>query len=233
MEKQRGFLKNYTDRLIEKGKCFPNIGLWDGKMGIAVYLLHLARITGDENYERQADEFMDTVYEQLAERTSIFYGDGLLGIGCGIEYMIEHGFIEGDSDEILAEIDIVARNIVDRRPIESLPLQDGVCGVGYYLYRRLKNKPDNDESMLTLKFKEYLIYLIDWIEELLLKTKDKNDYNDVYFLLCRLHRLDVFNHKIERMMSFCLRRLVDLNIPISDRYELLGIESLKILKPWI
>ena len=214
MEKQRGFLKDYTDRLIEKGKCFPNIGLWDGKMGIAVYLLHLARITGEENYERQADEFMDTVYEQLAERTSFFYGDGLLGIGCGIEYMIEHGFIEGDSDEILAEIDIVARNIVDRRPIESLPLQDGVCGVGYYLYRRLKNKPDNDESMLTLKFKEYLIYLIDWVEE-------------------RLHRLDVFNHKIERMMSFCLRRLVDLNIPISDRYELLGIESLKILKPWI
>ena len=75
MEKQRKFLKNYTDRLIEKGKCFPNIGLWDGKMGIAVYLLHLARITGEENYERQADEFMDPVYEQLAERTSFFYGD--------------------------------------------------------------------------------------------------------------------------------------------------------------
>ena len=191
MEKQRGFLKNYTDRLIEKGKCFPNIGLWDGKMGIAVYLLHLARITGDENYERQADEFMDTVYEQLAERTSIFYGDGLLGI------------------------------------------DNGVCGVGYYLYRRLKNKPDNDKSMLTLKFKEYLIYLIDWIEELLLKTKEKDDYNDAYFLLCRLHRLDVFNHKIERMMGFCLRKLIDFNCRISDPYELLGIESLKILKSWI
>lgn len=230
--KQYAWFKTYTDRLIEKGKCFSSIGLWNGKMGIAVYLLHLARITGDENYERQAGEFMDTVYEQIADGTSFFYADGLLGIGCSIEYMIEHGFIEGDTDEILAEIDIVARNVVDRRPIESLSLHDGVCGVGYYLYRRLKKKPDNDESMITLKLKEYLIYLIDWIEELLLKTKDKNDYNDVYFLLCRLHKLDVLNYKTEKMMSFCLRKLVDFNIPVSDRYELLGIESLKILKPW-
>ena len=87
--------------------------------------------------------------------------------------------------------------------------------------------------MLTLKFKEYLIYLIDWIEELLLKMKEKDDYNDAYFLLCRLHRLDVFNHKIERMMCLCLRKLIDFNCRISDPYELLGIESLKILKPWI
>ena len=34
MEKQREFLKNYTDRLIEKGKCFPNIGLWTVKWGL-------------------------------------------------------------------------------------------------------------------------------------------------------------------------------------------------------
>lgn len=233
MEKELVFLKDNTARLIEKGRCIPDIGLWNGKMGIAVYLLHLARITGDESCECQANEFMDTVYEQLSDQTSILYGDGLLGIGCSIEYMLEHRFIEGDADEILAEIDIIARNIIDRRPIDPFSLQEGVCGVGYYLYRRLKKKPDNDESMITLKLKEYLIYLIDWIEELLLKTKDKNDYNDVYFLLCRLHKLDVFNHKIERMMSFCLRKFVDFNTPVSDRYELLGIESLKILKPWI
>ena len=233
MEEQYLFLKNYTDRLIEKGKCFPDIGLWNGKMGLSVYLLHLARITGNENYESLASEFIDLIYEQLSDRIPFSYAEGLLGIGCGIEYIIEHGFIEGDSDEILAEIDVIALNIINARSMQYLILNNGVCGVGYYLYRRLKKKPDNDENMITLKLKEYLIYLIDWVEELLLKTKDKNDYNDVYFLLCRLHKLDVLNYKTEKMMSFCLRKLVDLNIPVSDRYELLGIESLKILKPWI
>lgn len=227
------FISSYTHVLIKKGKCFPNIGLWDGKMGIAVYLLHLARITGNEIYELQANEFIDTVYGQISDLSPVSYADGLLGIGSGIGYIIEYGFMDGNSDEVLSEIDVITRNVIDSRPMDLLALENGVCGVGYYLYRRLKKKPDNDESMITLKLKEYLIYLIDWVEELLLKTKDKNDYNDVYFLLCRLHKLDVFNHKIERMMSFCLRRLVDLNIPISDRYELLGIESLKILKPWI
>lgn len=28
------FLKRYTERLIEKGKCLPGIGLWAGKMGL-------------------------------------------------------------------------------------------------------------------------------------------------------------------------------------------------------
>lgn len=232
MDKGHAFLKGYTKRLIEKGRC-PDIGLWNGKMGIAIYLLHLARITQDEKYENLASELTDAVYGQISLDLPFCFDNGLLGIGCGFEHIIHNGFADAARDEILSEIDAVAINIIDSRPIDNLGLGKGVCGIGCYLYYRLKNRPDDNNSMIVLKLKEYLIYLIDWMEELIQKTTDKQEYNDAYFLLARLHKLDVFNHKIEKLSAVCLRKMIDFNCRITDGYELLGIPSLKALKPWM
>ncbi|ERI88317.1 hypothetical protein HMPREF1981_00701 [Bacteroides pyogenes F0041] len=233
MDKEYVFLKGYTKRLIEKGKCLSDIGLWNGKMGIAIYLLHLARITQDEKYENLASELTDAVYGQISLDLPFCFDNGLLGIGCGFEHIIHNGFADADGDEILSEIDAVAINIIDSRPIEDLGLGKGVCGIGCYLYHRLTDRPNDNNSMIVLKLKEYLIYLIDWMEELIQKTTDKQEYNDAYFLFVRLHKLDVFNHKIERLSAVCLRKMIDFNCRITDGYELLGIPSLKALKPWM
>lgn len=227
------FLKCYTERLIEKGKCLPNIGLWDGKTGIAIYLLHLSRIMQNAKYENDASELIDAVYEQLSLNLSPAFDNGLLGIGCGFEYIISKGFVDADSNEILSEIDLFVRDIIDCRLIGNLSFGKGACGVGYYLYHRLRGRKDNDECMVVLKLKEYLIYLIDWMEELIQKTTYKQEYNDAYFLLCRLHGLNVFNYKVDKLSAICLRKMIDFNCKITDNYELLGIPSLKALKPWM
>lgn len=232
MEKY-AFLESYTDRLIEQGRCFPNIGLWDGKMGIAISLLHVSRIVQNEKYENEALELIDAINEQINYHTPFYFDTGLLGIGCGFEYIISLGFVEADSDEILSEIDIVARNIIDSRPIDNLSFEKGVCGLGYYVYHRLKNRTNDDDKMFVLKLKEYLIYLVDWMEDLILKTSDKKHYNDAYFLLCRLHKLNVCNHKVEKLAGLCLRKIIDFNCQIADNYEQLGVSSLKFLKPWM
>lgn len=233
MDKTHAFLKPYTDRLIETGKCFPNIGLWDGKTGIAIFLFHVSKIVKDEKYENEATRLFDAVYEQIYNGMSLNFDDGLMGIGCGIEYLISKGFVAGDSDEILQEIDIVVGSAIDMRPIDLLNLEKGVCGIGCYLYYRLKKRTDNDDSIVVLQLKEYLISFVDWMEGLILKTADKKDYNDAYFLLIRLYKLNVCNYKVERLMSLCLRKLIDFHCPVADRYELLGVDSLKALKPWI
>lgn len=227
------FLRGYTERLIEKGKCFPDIGLWNGKMGIVIYLLHVSRLTQNERYEKEASELINAVYKQISLEKPFFFDSGLLGIGCGLEYIIYNKFVDANRDEILSEIDLMVRNIIDFRPIDDLGLRKGVCGIGFYLYYRLKNRINNDDNTIVLKLKEYLIYLIDWIEDLLLKTTIKEDYNDTYFLLARLHQLDVINHKVEKLLAICSRKIIDFNCPTMDNYELLGIDSLKMLKSWI
>ncbi len=233
MDKEYAFLKGYTERLIEKGKCLPPVGLWDGKMGIAIYLLHLARIAENKRYEDIASELIDAVYERISFDLPFCFDNGLLGIACGFEYMIHHRFVDADRDEILSEMDTVVRSIVDSRPIDNLSLGKGICGIGYYLFYRLKDRRYDDESMTVLKLKEFLIYFIDWMEELISKTTDKQEYNDAYFLLARLYKLNVFNHKIEKLSTMCLRKMIDFNCRIVDDYEFLGIPSLKILKLWM
>ncbi|SMO70842.1 Lanthionine synthetase C-like protein [Saccharicrinis carchari] len=233
MEEQYMFLNEYTDRLIEKGKCCSDIGLWNGKMGIAIYLLHAARITQNEKYNNEAFNLIDAIYEQVSYKMPFCFDNGLLGIACGFEYIISKGFADADNDEMLSEIDLVAQNIIESRPTDTINLKKGICGVGYYLYYRLKHRPDKADDMATLKLKEYLIYWIDWMETTLLNTKDRHNYNDAYFLLCRLQKLNIFNYKVEKLINLCLRKIIDFNCLISDNYELLGINSLKVLKPWM
>ena len=233
MDKDFGFLDEYTDRLIEKGKITTEIGLWDGKMGVALYLLHIAEITVNEKYNDIASEFIDTVHEMISIETPYFFYNGLLGIGCGFEYIIGKGYVGGNNDEILSDIDLLARNIIDSRCISDFSFGKGVCGVGYYIYHRLKSRNGGDDNIRVLKLKEYLIYLIDWIEELINKTTNNQDYNDAFFLLTRLHKLNVFNYKVERLSALCLQKMIDLNCEMKDNYELLGIPSLKILRPWM
>ena len=226
-------IKTYPFQLLEKEKLTSNLGLWNGKMGTAIYLLHLSQITEDENCALHANELIDDVCETISLEIPFYFGNGLLGIGCGLQYIIDEQFMAGDSDEILSEIDQMAKNAINSRPTNSLTIENGVCGIGFYLYHRLKNRTENDESITTLKLKEHLIYLIDWIEKLLLKTTEQQDYNDTYFLLCRLHQLNVFNHKVEKLIDFCLQKIVEHNCCVQDNYDLLGINSLKLLKLWM
>lgn len=232
---QQPFLDSYTNFLIKKGLSSPDISLWEGKMGIVIYLFHLNRITKNKKYENQAFEFIEEILNNLFHNISLSYATGLLGIGSGYQYIISNEFAYGDSNELLEEIDSLARHSVDTRPSQSfnsLSLASGICGIGFYLYLRLKNATNSDDSLTTLRNMEYLIYLIDWIEEMLLKTSDKQDINDTYFLLCQLHKLNVVNFKIEEIISFCLYKIKKLSISLYDNYDLLGINSLKLLKLW-
>ena len=98
-------LNDHTNRLIERGRCLPDISLWHGKMGIAIYMLHLSRIVQNQMYEKVAFELIDAIYENLSFRQPVDFGYGLTGIGCGIQYLISNGFIDADSDEILSDMD--------------------------------------------------------------------------------------------------------------------------------
>lgn len=233
MNKKNKFLQLYIEYFVEWSKGLSNIGLWHGKMGAAIYLLHLSRITQNEEYEKESSKLIDAVYDQISLNLPYTFDNGLLGIGCGFEYIINNGFIDTDSNEILSEMDFLVMNLIDSRTINNLNLDKGICGIGYYLYCRLKKRMNDNETITILKLKEYLIYMLDWLEDMILKTTDQQNCNDSYFLLTRLYNLDVLSYKIEKLISICLHKLVDSNRPITDNYELLGIPSLKILKPWI
>ena len=225
------FFDSYIDNLIEKAEKSSDLGLWYGKTGVAVTLFCMEQLIQNKKYKETAIKLIDTVCDNISSsELNPDFANGLSGIGCGFEYIISNKFVEGNSDKILSDIDFVLLSIINRRTLDKIRLEDGICGIGYYLYNRLKNKNSNENTLQTLQIKEYLIYLTDWLEEELNKTCGYYEICDIYFLLCRLRKLNIFNYKINKMAGLCLGKLgADSNKNIYDSYFCMGIPSLKLL----
>lgn len=156
--------KHITNCLLLNASFIDNIGLMHGKMGIAIFFFHEARNTNSKIYQEYAEELIDEVYEAISTSTSIDFENGLAGIGWGIEYLVQNGFLDADTDEVLEEFDnSLFQQLIYQTPTQ-LGLLNGLLGIGFYLLKRLQNPRSDDESLQTLTNKQALIHLIDELD---------------------------------------------------------------------
>lgn len=121
----------------------PNAGLLNGKMGGVLFFGQYAAYTNKFYLRDYAEELLKDVFEIIHENTPINFANGLCGIGWGIEYLIQNAYIDGDSDEVLEQVD---RKVIERDTIymEDLSLETGLRGVLLYVIARLKHKRPNN-----------------------------------------------------------------------------------------
>ena len=144
-------LQRIANHLIINSSFLENLGLFHGKMGIVIFFYHYSRYTNNPIYEEFAGELLDEIFEEIHDKLPIDFENGYLGIGWGIEYLAEQKFIDGDTNDILADIDkkVMERDI---RRISDVSLNNGLEGVLHYVLARLQNKNDT----IQLFDKEYL-----------------------------------------------------------------------------
>lgn len=167
-------LKLISTHLILNASNLRDLGLYRGKMGIVLFFCHYARYLQDLIYEDFASVLLDEIYEELHTSLSTSFDDGLCGVGWGIEYLVQHDFMDGDTDEILTDID---RQIMERdvRRIYDCSLATGLAGIIYYVIVRLT----------TLKRKENqskpfdLVFLSDLLEAVHKNEKMVHEYEVV------------------------------------------------------
>ena len=113
-----------------------DLGLFHGRMGIVLFFAHYARVTQNKQYEDFAEILLDEIYEEIHWDLPINLENGLCGIGWGIEYLVQHGFMEGNTDEILADLD---RKVMEIDPlrISDLSFRRGLAGIIFYVIARL------------------------------------------------------------------------------------------------
>lgn len=164
------FLLRIARHLIMHASFTANLGLFHGKMGIVLFFAHYARYTGESVYDEFAGELLDEIYEEIHTAIPVNLENGLCGIGWGVEYLLENGFTEGDSDEVLFEID---KKIMERdlRRVTDLSVNTGLAGILYYVEKRL-NSPFRVPN--TKPFDD--LYLADWekAKEKIEKSKTEN-----------------------------------------------------------
>jgi len=129
--------------IIDSGNI-SNIGLFHGKMGVILFFAHYGRFTGDKLYDKFAGKLLDEIYEDITTEIPVNLENGLCGIGWGVEYLVQGGFMKGNTDDILEEID---HRIMERDPrrIRDISFRNGLGGIAYYVLARLIAKRQTDQ----------------------------------------------------------------------------------------
>lgn len=129
-------LKRIANNLIINASFLKDLGLYHGKMGIALFFAHYSRYTGMKLYDDFAGILIDEIYEEIHTGYSIDLENGLSGIGWGIEYLLQNNFMTGNSflilrdiDERIKEYDLI--NILDKS------VKNGLAGISCYLNKHL------------------------------------------------------------------------------------------------
>lgn len=123
--------------LVMNSSFTPNIGLYHGKIGLVVFFSIYAKYSQNKSYDKFAYDLLDDIYENINEEDiSSNFENGLCGIGWAIEYLVQNGYMEGETDNILEDID---KRIMeyDVYQIPDLSLRKGLAGIAYYVSTRL------------------------------------------------------------------------------------------------
>lgn len=183
------------DELQQQASALKASGLIHGKMGSALSFFEYARFSGVSRCEDLGMALLEDVVETLSYNMPLNYAEGLCGIGCGIEYLVQSGYLENDTDELLNDIDSLVIHEIHWQHMTNVSLMFGISGLGYYLYWRIRKPVDTQKTLL---LKEYLIYLIDWIDQLMpLMDKEREE---VQHLLMTIRSTGFYKNKVDKMI---------------------------------
>jgi glycosyltransferase involved in cell wall biosynthesis len=87
-------------------------------------------------WKEKADELLDNLMDGLDTSLPLRITDGLLGIACGIVYLIRKGWVTGDEDEVLLDVDAFIKSAFYERLHWE---EDDIRDILYYIRLRLSN----------------------------------------------------------------------------------------------
>lgn len=204
--------------LMIHSSFIEDIGFLNGKMGLALYFFCLGYFKNDEIFTHFAEGLLDEVIVSLHVDLPVDFENGITGIGWGIEYLIKNGFIEGNADEILEEIDAKVKHVF----IHEECTMNEIISIGYYLMSRISDRSNKDDNIIVLDMKYHIILLIDEVEKQIANGRREAL---LYNFLVELRKLNVFNYKIDKLLSMIDRNTCCYLLPYIPRLTLFGVEQ--------
>lgn len=130
-------------------------GLFDGKVGIALFLYNYERYTQNEIYNELAGELIGQIYTNLSKHEKRDFFNGLAGIAYGIDYAVKNKFVEADEEDgdILEEVDSIIGQLNKDDFLLEIDSEFPLFSKGLYF---LKRKDKYSLSKITTECLEFL-----------------------------------------------------------------------------
>jgi len=225
-------IEQFNNSIIELDFNKTPVGLFNGKMGISIYFYHQAKLSRNKTYEQFADKLLDSVYTQIQNKWTIDLENGLLGICWGILHLIENGFVKGNPNYILKDLDdkifsSIYYSLMNGKT--DLKIEDLIIIVHCSLYfcKRLTDKRLSANERLL--FKQLIIRSINTIEAAVEVEKMAEPFPFspltyfpfIYFLLVdQVYQLDFYTYKMDKVCDEWSGRLLS-SYPLLNSHRLI------------
>lgn len=127
---------------------------------IALYTY--AQYVDDSQYEEQADELLERLFEEMPSLISGNYEKKLCTLACGLIYLLRNGFAGGDENEVLQEID---QRLCWLSISWKKHRKEELYGWIHYLQLRISSKNSEEYYLCDLVNKQNLICFLDYLEQ--------------------------------------------------------------------
>ena len=148
IENNKSRIKSYLQRIVNilmiNGGLLDNTGLYTGEMGVVFFFFYYSVYTENEAYRDYAFELLERLQDRIHEETPINYENGLAGIGSAIEFLVQEGYIEADTDAVLEDFD---NRIFYFQNIPNLSI-DELASISYYAIWRLSGSHSKKKVLI-------------------------------------------------------------------------------------
>ena len=168
-------------------------------MGKVICLYTYARYVNDHRLVDRADNLLDAVIDTSLAIASDGYV--ICSLGCGLIYLLRNGFVEGNEDEILSDIDWRLTSFAMNRPKDRSLL----FGWIHYLTLRVDREETESWQLINDLNKQNLICLLDYLE---------NDSFDADTLLDDIKKIDALGLYPERTKRLLNKSICTVNFSI-------------------
>ncbi|GAA0715258.1 hypothetical protein GCM10009430_09470 [Aquimarina litoralis] len=156
--------ENYTDN--------QHVGVLSGISGIALFQFYYAKFTDNDAHADVGVDMISTVIEKINEGYSFpTFCTGIAGAGWTIELLDDEGFIDIDSDELLADLDAYLSSAILQMGEKDkfYDFLHGTIGIGFYFFKRYQN---TKSETLKANYKLKLLELIDSLKRTAIEEGD-------------------------------------------------------------
>lgn len=167
------------------------------EMGQVIALYTYALYTGESKYEQMAGALLDDIFSNVTTEMPVCLNNGILGIGCGLMYLLRNDLVDGEEDDVLSEIDRSLFSALIQLNDESV-----ADWYGWLHYIRLRILYDRQQEQLLygLLLRQHTIYLLDCLARGLKKGMcwDKQIIGELEMF----NRIKLCPTKTERLLTY-------------------------------
>ena len=190
-------------------------------MGFVIGYYTYARYTQNIEYEQYADYLLDKIMDDLPKNRQFCLDNGLLGVGCGIIYLLRNHFVRGDEDEIVSGIDSQLLTILTFSRGKTIIDWHGCL---YYFRLRILGKHSVDNIRYNLAFRQFLIFLLDCLIQMVFQGLELDDL--IISEVQQFHQMKLYPERTAEILGLKKRNCAD-----SFSYPVMPTERITFIIP--